>query len=73
MCYFYFRYTLAENLDTQLRQMSEDLKEVIECLNETNRSQDSNDPVSNVSILVKQRSVTGGTTSTKGPKLVQNK
>ncbi|KPJ21208.1 Nuclear pore glycoprotein p62 [Papilio machaon] len=39
-------YTLAENLDTQLRQMSEDLKEVIEHLNETNRSQDTNDPVS---------------------------
>ncbi|XP_026735535.1 nuclear pore glycoprotein p62-like isoform X2 [Trichoplusia ni] len=38
-------YTLAENLDTQLRQMSEDLKEVIEHLNETNRSQDSNDPI----------------------------
>ncbi|CAG9792408.1 unnamed protein product [Diatraea saccharalis] len=39
-------YSLAENLDSQLRQMSEDLKEVIEHLNETNRSQDSNDPVS---------------------------
>ncbi|KAF9806057.1 hypothetical protein SFRURICE_008185 [Spodoptera frugiperda] len=38
-------YSLAENLDTQLRQMSEDLKEVIEHLNETNRSQDSNDPI----------------------------
>ncbi|XP_030025648.2 nuclear pore glycoprotein p62 isoform X2 [Manduca sexta] len=38
-------YSLAENLDTQLRQMSEDLKEVIEHLNETNRSQDSSDPI----------------------------
>ncbi|XP_072946592.1 uncharacterized protein Nup62 [Epargyreus clarus] len=38
-------YSLAENLETQLRQMSEDLKEVIEHLNETNRSQDSNDPI----------------------------
>lgn len=38
-------YSLAENLDTQLRQMSEDLKEIIEHLNETNRSQDSNDPI----------------------------
>ncbi|XP_063834177.1 nuclear pore glycoprotein p62-like isoform X2 [Ostrinia nubilalis] len=38
-------YSLAENLDSQLRQMSEDLKEVIEHLNETNRSQDSNDPI----------------------------
>lgn len=38
-------YTLAENLDTQLRQMSEDLKEVIEHLNETNRGQDNNDPI----------------------------
>ncbi|CAH2058100.1 unnamed protein product, partial [Iphiclides podalirius] len=38
-------YSLAENLDSQLRQMSEDLKEVIEHLNETNRSQDTNDPI----------------------------
>ncbi|XP_048487321.1 nuclear pore glycoprotein p62 [Plutella xylostella] len=38
-------YSLAENLDSQLRQMSEDLKEVIEHLNETNRGQDSSDPI----------------------------
>ncbi|OWR53630.1 Nuclear pore glycoprotein p62 [Danaus plexippus plexippus] len=38
-------YSLAETLDTQLRQMSEDLKEVIEHLNETNRNPDNNDPI----------------------------
>lgn len=38
-------YSLAESLDTQLRQMSEDLKEVIEHLNEANKVQDTNDPI----------------------------
>ncbi|XP_066995442.2 nuclear pore glycoprotein p62 [Anabrus simplex] len=38
-------YQLAENLDTQLKQMSEDLKEIIELLNETNRTQDNTDPI----------------------------
>ncbi|KAF7995503.1 hypothetical protein HCN44_006610 [Aphidius gifuensis] len=38
-------YRLAENLDTQLKQMSEDLKEIIEHLNEANRGQDSSDPM----------------------------
>lgn len=38
-------YQLAENLDTQLRQMSEDLKEVIEHLNEVNKLQNPNDPI----------------------------
>jgi len=33
-------------MDTQLKQMSEDLKEIIENLNERNRAQDSSDPVS---------------------------
>ncbi|GAB0094683.1 Nuclear pore glycoprotein p62 [Sergentomyia squamirostris] len=38
-------YMLAENLDTQLKQMSEDLKEVIEHLNEANKERDPNDPI----------------------------
>lgn len=38
-------YSCAENLDTQLRQMSEDLKEVIEHLNEVSKLQNSNDPI----------------------------
>uniref|UniRef100_A0A1L8DY00 Putative nuclear porin n=1 Tax=Nyssomyia neivai TaxID=330878 RepID=A0A1L8DY00_9DIPT len=38
-------YMLAENLDTQLKQMSEDLKEVIEHLNEANKEKDPNDPI----------------------------
>lgn len=39
-------YQMAENMDTQLKQMSEDLKEIIEHLNESNKAEDSNDPVS---------------------------
>lgn len=37
---------MAENMDTQLKQMSEDLKEIIEHLNESNKKEDNNDPVS---------------------------
>lgn len=40
-----YTYRLAEKLDTQLKQMSEDLKEIIEHLNEANRAQDSSDPI----------------------------
>lgn len=39
-------YRMAENLNTQLRLMSEDLKEVIEHINEKNKNQDTSDPVS---------------------------
>lgn len=38
-------YLLVENLDTQLKQMSEDLKEVIDYLNEANKAQDNTDPI----------------------------
>lgn len=38
-------YLLAESLDTQMKQMGEDLKEVIEHLNEANKDRDPNDPV----------------------------
>lgn len=38
-------YLQAESLDTQLKQMSEDLKEVIEHLNEANKDRDPNDPI----------------------------
>ena len=37
---------MAENLDAQLKRMVQDLKEIIEHLNASNSSQDSNDPVS---------------------------
>ncbi|XP_011873459.1 PREDICTED: nuclear pore glycoprotein p62 [Vollenhovia emeryi] len=40
-----YTYRLSENLDTQLKSMSEDLKEIIEHLNEANRAQDSSDPI----------------------------
>lgn len=45
-------YVLAENLDTQLRQMSEDLKEVIEHLNEANKVQDTSDPVVQIGLIL---------------------
>lgn len=45
-------YILAENLDTQLRQMSEDLKEVIEHLNEANKVQDTSDPIVQIGLIL---------------------
>lgn len=45
-------YILAENLDTQLRQMSEDLKEVIEHLNEANKVQDTTDPIVQIGLIL---------------------
>lgn len=45
-------YVLAENLDTQLRQMSEDLKEVIEHLNEANKVQDTSDPIVQIGLIL---------------------
>lgn len=41
-------YQLVENLDTQLKQMSEDIKEVIDYLNEASKVQDSTDPINQV-------------------------
>lgn len=38
-------YSMAETLDSQLKQMSEDVKEVIEHLNEANKFSDPNDPI----------------------------
>lgn len=38
-------YLMAETLDSQLKQMSEDLKEVIEHLNEANKLADPTDPM----------------------------
>lgn len=46
-------YILAENLDTQLRQMSEDLKEVIEHLNEANKNDNANDdPIVQIGLIL---------------------
>ncbi|GJQ66675.1 putative structural constituent of nuclear pore [Trypoxylus dichotomus] len=38
-------YQMAETLDTQLKQMSEDLKEIIEHLNESNKIQEMTNPI----------------------------
>lgn len=38
-------YLMAETLDSQLKQMSEDLKEVVEHLNEANKFSDPSDPM----------------------------
>ncbi|XP_017146885.1 nuclear pore glycoprotein p62 [Drosophila miranda] len=38
-------FLMVENLDTQLKQMSEDLKEIIDNLNETSKGQDNTDPI----------------------------
>jgi nuclear pore complex protein Nup62 len=39
-------YELSENLEGQTKQMAEDLKEIIDHLNELNRAQDESNPVS---------------------------
>ncbi|XP_037948072.1 nuclear pore glycoprotein p62 [Teleopsis dalmanni] len=41
-------YLLVENLDTQLKQMSEDLKEIVDNLNETNKGMDNTDPLTQI-------------------------
>ncbi|SPP73436.1 nuclear pore glycoprotein p62 [Drosophila guanche] len=38
-------FLMVENLDTQLKQMSEDLKEIIDNLNEASKGQDHRDPI----------------------------
>ncbi|XP_018327171.1 nuclear pore glycoprotein p62-like isoform X2 [Agrilus planipennis] len=45
-------YQLAESLDSQLKQMSEDLKEVIEHLNESAKCQEMSDPISQISRIL---------------------
>nr|CAG4652220.1 EOG090X0EZJ [Triops cancriformis] len=40
-----YTYGLAENIDTQLRSMAEDLREIIENINASGGSQDANDPL----------------------------
>ncbi|KAH8309550.1 nuclear pore glycoprotein p62 [Drosophila kikkawai] len=45
-------YLMVENLDTQLKQMSEDLKEIIDNLNETNKGQDTTDPIIQIGKIV---------------------
>ncbi|CAL8078146.1 unnamed protein product [Orchesella dallaii] len=41
-------YGLTESVDTQLQQMAEDLKEVIRHINESNKTVDKSDPVSQI-------------------------
>lgn len=45
-------YLMAETLDSQLKQMSEDLKEVIEHLNEANKFADPADPMSQIAKIL---------------------
>jgi len=45
-------YQLAENLDAQLKRMSEDLKEVIAHLNSGNRGADTTDPVAQIAKIL---------------------
>jgi len=42
-------YRMAENIDAQLKRMTEDLKEVIDHLNTSSGNQDNSDPVSETS------------------------
>lgn len=45
-------YQLAETMDSQMKQMSEDLKGIIEHLNESNKEEELNDPVSQISRIL---------------------
>ncbi|KAL3285612.1 hypothetical protein HHI36_000141 [Cryptolaemus montrouzieri] len=45
-------YQLAESMDSQMKQMSEDLKGIIEHLNESNKEEDANDPVTQISRIL---------------------
>ncbi|XP_044264669.1 nuclear pore glycoprotein p62-like isoform X4 [Tribolium madens] len=45
-------YQLSEVIDSQLKQMSEDLKEIVEHLNESNKNEDITDPVIQVSRIL---------------------
>jgi len=51
--FFSLRYQRAELLNTQLQQVSEDLKGVIEHINERNKGQDTSDPVSYYVFILK--------------------
>lgn len=44
------RYKAAQEIDTQVKQMSSDIKEIVNNLNKTNSKKDSDDDVSNNSI-----------------------
>lgn len=61
-------YKLAESIDAQLKQMSEDLKEIIEHLNESNKVQELSDPVIifywNSSFVIKKIYFVGSTDRT---------
>jgi hypothetical protein len=46
------RYMLAENVDTELQQMAEDLKEIIRHINESNKASDQTDPVMIIGLLL---------------------
>lgn len=43
---FFFRYQFAEIIDSQLKQMSDDLKEIIEHINDSNKDEEISNPVS---------------------------
>lgn len=42
----FYRYQFAEIIDSQLKQMSDDLKEIIEHINDSNKDEEVNNPVS---------------------------
>ena len=48
----YFRYQLAENIDSQMRRLADDLKEIIERMNAASRQHEATaDPVNSSVIL----------------------
>uniref|UniRef100_A0A1A9X3K1 Nucleoporin NSP1-like C-terminal domain-containing protein n=1 Tax=Glossina brevipalpis TaxID=37001 RepID=A0A1A9X3K1_9MUSC len=48
-------YLMVENLDTQLKQMSDDLKEIIDNLNDASKCHDSTDPIIQIGKILNQQ------------------
>ncbi|KAL1447883.1 hypothetical protein WDU94_005485, partial [Cyamophila willieti] len=46
-------YKLADSLDLQIKKMNEELKKIIDSINEQNKSQDLTDPVSSLCMFYK--------------------
>jgi len=47
-------HSLAENVDTELQQVAEDLKEIIRHINETNKTMDKSDPVTQILTILNE-------------------
>lgn len=47
-----FRYKAAQEIDNQVKQMSSDIKEIVNNLNKANSKKDSDDDVNNNNLII---------------------